>query len=51
VSTELVLIGKPGMNTNDSIEKVFEQALEDARSQSSEGYVVKDLRSFNVVFA
>jgi hypothetical protein len=30
---------------------VFEQALEDARSQGSEGYVVKDLRAFNVVFA
>ena len=30
---------------------VFEQALEDARSQGLEGYVVKDLRAFNVVFA
>jgi G3E family GTPase len=51
VSTELVLIGKPGTNTNESIGMVFEQALEDARSQGSEGYVVKDLRAFNVVFA
>jgi len=51
VSTELVLIGKPGTNTNKSIGMVFEQALEDARSQGSEGYVVKDLRAFNVVFA
>ncbi len=50
VSTELVLIGKPGTNTNESIEMIFEQALEDARSQGSEGYVVKDLRSFNVIF-
>jgi hypothetical protein len=32
-------------------ERGFEQALEDARSQGSEGYVVKDLRAFNVVFA
>ncbi len=51
VSTELVLIGKPGINTNESIGMVFEQALEDARAQGSEGYVVKDLRAFNVVFA
>ena len=51
VSTELVFIGKPGTNTNESIEMIFTQALEDARSQGSEeGYVVKDLRSFNVVF-
>ena len=51
VSTELVFIGKPGTNTNESIEMIFKQALEDARSQGSEeGYVVKDLRSFNVVF-
>jgi hypothetical protein len=50
VSTELVLIGKPGTNTNESIEMIFQQALEDARSQGSEGYVVKDLRAFSVVF-
>ena len=50
-STELVLIGKPGENTNESIGMIFKQALEDARSQGSEGYVVKDLRAFNVVFA
>jgi G3E family GTPase len=35
VSTELVLIGKPGTNTNKSIGMVFEQALEDARSQGA----------------
>jgi len=29
---------------------IFKQALEDAHNQGSEGYVVKDLRSFNVVF-
>ena len=51
VSTEIVLIGKPGKNTNESIGMVFEQALEDAHSQGLEGYVVKDLRTFNVVFA
>jgi hypothetical protein len=28
----------------------FEQALKDAHLQGSEGYVVKDLRAFNVVF-
>ncbi len=51
VSTELVFIGKPGTNTNESIEMIFAQAMEDAYSQGSEGYVVKDLRAFNVVFA
>lgn len=51
VTTELVLIGKPGANTNESIELIFQKALEDARSQGPEGYVVKDLRAFNVVFA
>jgi len=29
----------------------FEQALEDAHSQGSEGYGDKELRAFNVVFA
>ena len=51
VSTELVFIGTPGQNTNESIAKVFDQALEDARRQKDQGYVVKDLRAFNVVFA
>jgi hypothetical protein len=50
VSTELVLIGKPGANTNESIGMIFKQALEDARFQGSEGYVIKDLRAFNIVF-
>jgi len=49
-STELVFIGKKGTNTKEGIEMIFEQALEDARLQGSEGYVVKDLRAFNVVF-
>jgi G3E family GTPase len=51
VSTELVFIGKSGTNTDKSIGTIFAKALEDARSQGSEGYVVKDLRAFNVVFA
>jgi G3E family GTPase len=51
VTTDLVFIGKPGIITNDSIRELFEQALEDANSQGEEGYVVKDLRAFNVVFA
>jgi G3E family GTPase len=51
VTTDLVFIGKPGIITNDSIRELFEQALEDANSQGEEGYVVKDLRAFNVIFA
>ena len=50
-TTELVFIGKPGRITNESIRELFEQALEDANSQGDEGYLVKDLRAFNVVFA
>jgi len=50
VSTEVVLIGSPNASTDESIHEIFEQALEGARTQGSEGYVVKDLRSFNVVF-
>ncbi len=49
VITELVFIGKPGTNTNDSIRAHFERALEQA--SSGEAYVVNDLRAFNVVFA
>jgi len=49
-TTELVFIGKPGANTNESIRELFEQSLEDAKSQGEEGYRVKDLRAFNVVF-
>jgi len=49
IPTELVFIGKPGRVTNDSIETHFQEAVEEA--QSGDGYLVKDLRSFNVVFA
>jgi len=49
-TTELVFIGKPGTNTNESIQELFEQALADANTQGHEGYLVKDLRAFNVVF-
>ena len=51
VTTELVFIGKPGTNTNESIRGLFEQALMNANAQGEEGHVVKDLRAFNVVFA
>jgi hypothetical protein len=33
-----------------TVESDDTEALEDAHTQGSEGYVVKDLRSFNVVF-
>ena len=49
-TTELVFIGKPGACTNNGIRELFDQALEDARTQGAEGYRIKDLRSFNVVF-
>jgi G3E family GTPase len=51
ITTELVFIGKPGTNTNESIRELFEQALQDAKSQGHENYRIKDLRAFNVVFA
>ena len=50
VCTEVVLIGSPNASTDERIHEIFEQALEGARTQGSEGYMVKDLRSFNVVF-
>jgi len=50
VTTELVFIGKPGTITNESIRGLFEQALADANCQGEEGYRIKDLRAFNVVF-
>ena len=49
--TELVLIGKPGANTNDTFRDHFEQALEAAERQGDDGYLIDDLRAFNVVFA
>ncbi len=49
ITTELVFIGKPGQVTNQSIQTNFDQAV--AEAQSGQGYRVKDLRSFNVVFA
>lgn len=51
VTTELVFIGKPGTATNDSIKAHFENALEEANTPDGEGYVVTDLRAFNVIFA
>jgi G3E family GTPase len=50
VTTELVFIGKPGTNTNESIRELFEKAWAGANAQGDEGYLVKDLRAFNVVF-
>jgi hypothetical protein len=46
-----VFIGKPGNITNENIRELLEQALDDANSQGEDGYQVKDLRAFNVVFA
>jgi G3E family GTPase len=51
VATELVFIGKPDGITDDTIGALFEQALAEANAPDNEGYVVKDLRAFHVVFA
>jgi G3E family GTPase len=50
LTTELLLIGKPGKTTNDSIREHFDQALEAANAPNEEGYLVTDLRAFNVIF-
>jgi G3E family GTPase len=51
VTTELVFIGKPGSTTNDGLKAHFEKAWEDANAPDAEGYIVTDLRAFNVIFA
>ena len=51
VTTELVFIGKPGTTTNDDLKAHFEQAWAAANAQGDEGYLVTDLRAFNVIFA
>jgi len=51
VTTELVFIGKPGSTSNDDLKAHFEQAWQAANAQGEEGYIVTDLRAFNVIFA
>ena len=51
ITTELVFIGKPGSTSNKDLKIHFEQAWQAANDQGEEGYLVKDLRAFNVVFA
>jgi hypothetical protein len=51
-ATELVFIGKPGTVTNASIDAIFESAVS-AHAESRRagtGYVVGDLRAFEVIF-
>ena len=48
--TELVFIGRPEMGTQDLIRDHFNKALDDAGTQEEEGYLIKDLRAFSVVF-
>ena len=48
--TEIVFIGKQGSTSEDRLRELFDRSLEDARNQGEEGYLIKDLRSFNVVF-
>ena len=50
IITELVFIGKPGTTTNEGIKAHFENAWEQANAPDAEGYIVTDLRAFNVIF-
>jgi len=50
VTTELVFIGKPGSTSNEDLKAHFDQALEAANAPDDEGYIVTDLRAFNVIF-
>lgn len=51
VTTELVFIGKPNGITDEGIGAIFEQALAEANAPGDNGYIVKDLRTFHVIFA
>ena len=51
VTTELVFIGKPNGITDEGIGALFEQALAEASAPGDNGYIVKDLRAFHVIFA
>jgi G3E family GTPase len=51
VTTELIFIGERGATTSESLQAHFEQSLEDVRRRGEAGYIVSDLRAFNVVFA
>ena len=51
ITTELVFIGKPGSTSNEDLKIHFEQAWQADNDQGEEGYMVKDLRAFNVIFA
>ena len=48
--TELVFIGKQGSTSTNDLRELFDRSLEEARNQGEEGYLIKDLRSFNVIF-
>ena len=49
-TTELVFIGKRGSTSTNDLRELFDRSLEEARNQGEEGYLIKDLRSFNVIF-
>ena len=51
VTTELVFIGKPGATTNEGLKALFEESWEAANASDVDGYLVTDLRAFNVIFA
>jgi G3E family GTPase len=51
VSTELIFIGERGATTNESLRACFERTFEEVRRRGDEGYIMSDLRAFDVVFA
>jgi len=51
VTTELIFIGERGTTTNESLRAHFDRTLEDVRRRGDEGYIMSDLRAFDVVFA
>ena len=51
VTTELIFVGERGATTNESLRAHFDRTLEDVRRRGDEGYIMNDLRAFDVVFA
>jgi G3E family GTPase len=49
--TELVFIGKPDSASQENLREIFKRALYDANSKTEEPHMVRDLRSFIVIFA
>jgi G3E family GTPase len=48
--TELVFIGKPGAITDAGLRTHLDSALAAARTPAGDGYIINDLRAFEVIF-